>query len=246
MPSDLTRSPTSTADSIANNIRKIKALLEETRINSHQSADAVKVLAVSKGQSVEKMLAAWQAGIKCFGENYLQEALDKMHVLDIEPQWHFIGPVQSNKTRDIAAHFSWVHTVDRIRIASRLNAARTDNQAPLNICIQVNIDRETSKSGVDPDKTLALANAIIELPRLRLRGLMVLPRATQGLGSQREAFQRTAHLLQALQHSSPQFESLDTLSMGMSHDMVAAVGEGATIVRIGTGIFGPRNQSQGH
>ena len=239
----MVRDPESTTNSIANNICEIKALLEEIRINSHQSANHIKLLAVSKGQPVEKMLTAWQAGIICFGENYLQEAMDKMRMLDIDPEWHFIGPVQANKTRDIAARFSWVHTVERFRIASRLSAGRADNAAPLNICIQVNIDREPSKSGVDPDETLGLANAIVALPNLRLRGLMVLPKPQTDFDRQRDAFRRTAQLLDDLKNSSPQLRSLDTLSMGMSRDMPAAVTEGATIVRIGTGIFGPRDQA---
>ncbi len=239
----MARDPESTTNSIANKIREIKALLDDFRMNSHQSADHIKLLAVSKGQPVEKMLAAWQAGIKCFGENYLQEAMNKMHVLDIDPEWHFIGPVQANKTRDIAAHFSWVHTVDRPRIAARLNAGRADNTAPLNICIQVNIDREPRKSGVDPDETLKLANTIAAFPNLRLRGLMVLPRPETDFNRQRSAFKRTAELLENLKNSSPELGSLDTLSMGMSRDMPAAVIEGATVVRIGTGIFGPRHQT---
>jgi pyridoxal phosphate enzyme (YggS family) len=239
----MAKNPASTTSSIANNICEIKALLEEIRINSHQSANHIKLLAVSKGQPIEKMLAAWQAGIKCFGENYLQEAMDKMRMLDIDPEWHFIGPVQANKTREIAAHFSWVHTVERIRIASRLSAGRADNATPLNICIQVNIDREPSKSGVDPDETLELANAIAALPNLRLRGLMVLPKPQTDFDRQRDAFRRTAQLLDDLKNSSPQLRSLDTLSMGMSRDMPAAVAEGATIVRVGTGIFGPRDQT---
>lgn len=239
----MAKNPASTTSSIANNICEIKALLEEIRINSHQSANHIKLLAVSKGQPIEKMLAAWQAGIKCFGENYLQEAMDKMRTLDIDPEWHFIGSVQANKTRDIAAHFSWVHTVERIRIASRLSAARADNKEPLNICIQVNIDREPSKSGVDPEQTLELANAIAVLPNLRLRGLMVVPEPRTGFTLQRDAFRRTSQLLDDLKNSSPHLRSLDTLSMGMSRDMSAAIAEGATIVRVGTGIFGPRDQA---
>lgn len=239
----MARNPASSANSIAINIRKIKVLLEETRTNSHRSANHIKLLAVSKGQAVEKMLAAWQAGIKCFGENYLKEAMDKMRRLDIDPEWHFIGPVQANKTTDIATHFSWVHTVDRTRIASRLSAARAANEAPLNICIQVNIDREPGKSGIDPEQTLELANAIVALPNLRLRGLMVLPKPQTDFDQQCDAFRRTAGLLNDLKNSSPQLRSLDTLSMGMSQDMSAAVAEGATIVRIGTGIFGPRDQA---
>ncbi len=230
-----------TTSNIAKNIRQIKALLGEFRTNSQQSVDGVKLLAVSKGQSSEKLLAAWHAGINCFGENYLQEALNKIDALSsINPEWHFIGPIQANKTNKIAEHFSWVHTVDRLRIATRLNRHRQGSSGPLNICIQVNIDRESSKSGVDPDSTHELANAIIDLPHLRLRGLMVLPAPKTSFASQQDTFRRTAELFQNLKNSSPRLQSLDTLSMGTTHDMLAAIAEGATIVRIGTGIFGPR------
>lgn len=231
----------STANSIANNISEIKTLLKEFRNNSGRNEEAVKLLAVSKGQSVEKMAIAWNSGIRCFGENYLQEALAKMRDIKFQPEWHFIGPVQANKTRDIAAHFSWVHTVDRLRIAQRLSAAREDQPLPLNVCIQVNIDREASKSGVDPDAVEQLAEQISRLPRLRLRGLMVIPRARSNPEAQREPFRRTRELLENLKNHSPQLQCLDTLSMGMSDDMAAAVAEGATIVRIGAGIFGPRD-----
>ena len=236
--------PTNTADSIANNICQIKVLLTKISTNSNRSADDIKLLAISKGQSAEKMLTAWQAGIVCFGENYLQEALAKIHTLsNISPEWHFTGPVQSNKAKDIAKHFSWVHTVDRLRIAKRLSKHRQGNAEPLNICIQVNIDREPTKSGVDPDETLELANAILELPNLRLRGLMVLPEPREDFEAQSQGFRRTVQLLRELKNSSPHLQSLDTLSMGMSNDMVAAAIEGATIIRIGTGIFGPRQPS---
>lgn len=231
----------STANSIANNISEIKTLLKEIRHNSGQNEETVKLLAVSKGQSVEKMAAAWNAGIRCFGENYLQEALAKMREINFKPEWHFIGPVQANKTRDIATHFSWVHTVDRLRIAKRLSAAMEGQAQPLNVCIQVNIDREASKSGVDPDNVEELAEQICELPGLRLRGLMIIPKARANPEAQREPFRRTRELLQRLKKRSPQLQCLDTLSMGMSGDLAAAVAEGATIVRIGTGIFGPRD-----
>ena len=226
---------------IANNIGRIKTLVDQTRINSQRIDDEITILAASKGQGPEKIVEAWQAGIRCFGENYLQEALKKMAVLtDLKVQWHFIGAIQSNKTRDIAAHFSWVHTVDRLRTAKRLNQHRQGHGEPLNICIQVNIDGEPNKSGVAPKEAMPLARAIAELPKLRLRGLMVLPRLRSTFDAQREAFRRTAELLEAIKNSSPQLRCLDTLSMGMSDDLAAAVTEGATIVRIGTGIFGPR------
>ena len=242
---EMSCTPKSTAHSIANNIFQIKVLLDKFSTISKRNVDDIKLLAISKGQSSEKMLAAWQAGIECFGENYLQEALDKMDTLiDISPEWHFTGPVQGNKTRDIAKYFNWVHTVDRLRIATRLDKHREGNPEPLNICIQVNIDREPTKSGVNPDESLELANAIMELPNLRLRGLMVLPEPRIAFESQREPFRRASQLLGELKNSSPRLQSLDTLSMGMSNDMSAAITEGATIVRIGAGIFGPRQSTR--
>lgn len=231
-----------TANSIANNISEIKTLLDTFRNNSGRNEEAIKLLAVSKGQSVEKMAIAWRFGIRCFGENYLQEALAKMRVIDFQPEWHFIGPIQANKTGDIATHFSWVHSVDRIRVARRLSTAREFQAEPLNVCIQVNIDREESKSGVAPEAAEELAQQISELPGLRLRGLMVIPKPRVSHEAQREPFRRTRELLEDLKKHSPRLRSLDTLSMGMSGDFAAAVAEGATIVRIGTGIFGSRDR----
>ena len=203
------------------------------------------LLAVSKGQNSQAMRLAWQAGLSNFGENYLQEALEKIAALDdIDPCWHFIGPIQSNKTQDIARHFSWVHSVERIKIARRLNEQRPKHLPPLNVCIQVNIDREASKSGVDPEHCLELALAITELPRLKLRGLMVIPRQREQLIEQRQPYRQAAELLDNLKKSSAALTSLDTLSMGMSGDMPAAIAEGATIVRVGTAIFGPRTQTK--
>ena len=199
------------------------------------------LLAVSKGQNSQALRLAWQAGLNHFGENYLQEALEKIAALDdIDPCWHFIGPIQSNKTQDIARHFSWVHSVDRLKIARRLNEQRPEHLPPLNVCIQVNIDREASKSGVDPEHCLELALAINELPRLKLRGLMVIPRQREQLDAQRQPYHQAAELLDNLKKSSADLTSLDTLSMGMSGDMSAAIAEGATIVRVGTAIFGPK------
>jgi len=183
--------------------------------------------------------------VKNFGENYLQEALDKIVALDdIKPCWHFIGPIQSNKTQDIARHFSWVHSIERLKIAHRLNEQRPEHLPPLNVCIQVNIDREASKSGIDPEHCLELALAIHELPRLKLRGLMVIPQQRDQLKEQRQPYRRAAELLDSLKKSSAALASLDTLSMGMSGDMSAAIAEGATIVRVGTAIFGPRTQTK--
>lgn len=203
------------------------------------------LLAVSKGQNSQALRLAWQAGLSNFGENYLQEALEKIAALDdIDPCWHFIGPIQSNKTQGIARHFSWVHSIERIKIARRLNQQRPEHLPPLNVCIQVNIDREASKSGIDPEHCLELALAINDLPRLKLRGLMIIPQQHDQLKEQRQPYRRAAELLDSLKKSSAALTSLDTLSMGMSGDMPAAIAEGTTIVRVGTAIFGPRTQTK--
>jgi hypothetical protein len=228
-------------DNIANNIQQIKSLLKGLRESPSRIDNNITILAASKGQNPEKLSAAWQSGIRCFGENYLQEALKKIETLsEIDPEWHFIGPVQTNKTRQIARYFHWVHTVDRLRIAARLSKHREGNTHPLNICIQVNIDGSASKSGVKPENLLELANNIVGLPHLKLRGLMVLPEPATSEIDQRKPFGLTAKLLSDLKNSSPSLNSLDTLSMGTSNDLKAAIAEGATIIRIGTGIFGPR------
>ena len=230
---------------IPNNIKQVSAQLQQSAQQFHRSVDAIMLLAVSKGQNSQALRLAWQAGLSNFGENYLQEALEKMAALDdIEPCWHFIGPIQSNKTQDIARHFGWVHSVERLKIARRLSAQRPAHLPPLNVCIQVNIDRETSKSGIEPEHCLELALAINELPQLKLRGLMVIPQPREQLDDQRQPYRRAAELLDNLKKSSASLASLDTLSMGMSGDMTAAVAEGSTIVRVGTAIFGPRTQTK--
>jgi pyridoxal phosphate enzyme (YggS family) len=173
-----------------------------------------------------------------FGENYLQEALDKIaELVDLALEWHFIGPIQSNKTRPIAEHFDWVHSVDRLKIGQRLSDQRPDSKAPLNICLQVNISREATKAGCLPEEAPALAQALSRLPGLRLRGLMAIPKATDDPVEQRQAF---ADLRVLLQQISADVTGLDTLSMGMSSDLQPAIEEGATIVRVGTALFGPR------
>ena len=200
-------------------------------------SSAPRLLAVSKARNAAEVRAAHTAGQREFGENYVQEAAAKIAALaDLDIVWHFIGAIQSNKTRDIADHFQWVHTVDRTKIASRLNAAAGD---VLDVCIQVNVDVEPQKAGVAPAELPALVAHIAGLPRLRLRGLMVIPR--QG-GDSRQSFRRTRLLFEAMAPcAGPHW---DTLSMGMSDDFEAAVEEGATIVRIGTAIFGPRPVGQ--
>jgi pyridoxal phosphate enzyme (YggS family) len=182
---------------------------------------------------------AYQGGQRAFGENYVQEAVDKITLLtDLPLEWHFIGPIQSNKTRAISEHFAWVHGVDRLRVAQRLSEQRLANQPPLNICIQVNVSGEDSKSGVALGEVAQLAQEIMKLPCLKLRGLMSIPAPASGETEQRVAFSKMRVLLEQL---NEQGMALDTLSMGMSHDFPAAIKEGATIVRIGTAIFGARD-----
>lgn len=200
--------------------------------------DAVQLLAVSKAQSAERLKEAYLAGQTEFGENYVQEAISKQSLLeDCNITWHFIGPIQSNKAALIAQHFSWVHSVDRLKIAQRLSSARLSSLAPLNICIQVNSSNEQSKSGVQFKALADLANEISKLPNLKLRGLMAIPAPTTDLSKQHLQFKKIKDAFTELQQNG--FE-IDTLSIGMSDDYVAAIQEGATIVRIGSAIFGPR------
>lgn len=199
---------------------------------------SVTLLAVSKAQSAEKLREAYQTGQTKFGENYLQEALNKQAELaDLNIEWHFIGPIQSNKTQPIAQHFSWVHGVDRLKIAQRLNDARPADLPPLQICLQVNISGETSKSGVAPDALAELVKAVSILPRLKLRGLMSIPEPRDDEALQRQQFKQMRLLFNRLVNEG---YALDTLSMGMSGDYKIAIEEGATMVRIGSAIFGAR------
>ena len=199
---------------------------------------AVTLVAVSKTRPAQDIAALARLGQVDFGENYLQEALEKMAALQDTPLiWHFIGPIQSNKTRDIAAHFHWVHSVDRIKVARRLSEQRPDDMPALNVCLQVNVDREASKSGVDPAHVADLATAVNELPRLCLRGLMAIPSADSD-DNNRSAFRQLAMTLSSLRNTIP---TLDALSMGMSKDFPEAIAAGATHIRLGTALFGPRN-----
>jgi pyridoxal phosphate enzyme (YggS family) len=201
---------------------------------------SVSLLAVSKLQPAQAVREARQAGQRAFGENYVQEALDKMAALaDLRPalEWHLIGPLQSNKTRAVAEAFDWVHSVDRLKIAQRLSDQRPPGLPPLNICLQVNISGEASKSGLEPAELPDVARAAAALPRLRLRGLMAIPEPAQGLEAQRAPHRALRQLLQQLR---AQGLDLDTLSMGMSDDLEAAVAEGSTMVRVGTAVFGAR------
>lgn len=209
--------------------------------------DSVRLLAVSKTFGPAAVIEAVQAGQRAFGENYVQEGIDKVAAVaaalpDIGLEWHFIGPIQSNKTRPIAEHFDWVHTVEREKIAQRLAEQRPDARGPLNVCLQVNISGEASKSGAAPDDVAALARVVAGLPKLRLRGLMAIPEPTEDFAAQRAAFAALRVLYDELRG---QGFALDTLSMGMSADLRAAIMEGATIVRVGSAIFGARHYNKG-
>lgn len=228
---------------IAANLQAVEATIAEAVQAAGRQRREVQLLAVSKTFPAEAVLEAMAAGQRAFGENYLQEAIDKIaHVARAQPgtpvEWHFIGPIQSNKTRPIAASFDWVHTVERLKIAQRLSEQRPAGLAPLNICLQVNISGEASKSGATEAELPALARAVAVLPNLRLRGLMAIPERATDPGQQRAAFARLRMLGDALRADGL---ALDTLSMGMSGDMGAAIAEGATIVRIGSAIFGARH-----
>lgn len=230
---------------IEQNLQAVRGSIAQAVKEAQRAPQDVQLLAVSKTFGADAVLQAVQAGQTAFGENYLQEALDKIVAVKASlPQaqlvWHFIGPIQSNKTRPIAEHFDWVHTVEREKIAVRLSEQRPDGLPYLNICLQVNISGEASKSGVTPAELPALARAVAQLPKLRLRGLMAIPEPETDLTRQRAAFAQLRVLSEQLQAEGI---ALDTLSMGMSADMSAALLEGATIVRVGSAIFGSRNYS---
>ncbi|MDF2182387.1 YggS family pyridoxal phosphate-dependent enzyme [Neptuniibacter sp. CAU 1671] len=223
---------------IADNLGKIHLQIRAAEANAHRAAGSVTLLAVSKTQPASALREAYAAGQTAFGENYLQEALEKIESLsDLKILWHFIGPLQSNKTRKVAENFAWVHSVDRLKLAERLSEQRPGHLPPLQICLQVNISQEQSKSGCAPESVIELARAIQPLPNITLRGLMAIPQATNNPQEQQQAFHALAELLKSLQNEFPE---MDTLSMGMSGDMEMAIAEGATIVRIGTAIFGAR------
>ncbi|WP_083023327.1 YggS family pyridoxal phosphate-dependent enzyme [Vreelandella lionensis] len=224
-------------ESLASARERLRRALED----AGRSPTSATLLAVSKTKPAEMLREAWQHGQREFGENYLQEALDKQAALeDLDGiVWHFIGPLQSNKTRAVAEQFAWVHSVDRLKIAKRLSEQRPEALPPLNVCLQVNISREASKSGVLPEDALALAQEIATLPGLSLRGLMAIPAPAETLEEQRQPLAALRQLLEELQAALPEAPP-DTLSMGMSDDLEAAVLEGATLVRLGTAIFGAR------
>lgn len=224
---------------IADNIGLVSQRIRAAADAVQRDASSIHLLAVSKTKPARAVRDAYAAGQREFGENYLQEALGKQAELtDLPLSWHFIGPIQSNKTRAIAENFAWVHSVDRLKIAQRLSEQRPADLAPLNICIQVNVSGEASKSGCTPADLPALANAISALPRLKLRGLMAIPEPTEDRAAQDAAFAAVRDLQASLNLA------LDTLSMGMSHDLESAIAQGATWVRIGTALFGARDYGQ--
>lgn len=221
---------------IADNIGLVSERIRAAANAVQRDANSIHLLAVSKTKPAQAVREAYAAGMRDFGENYLQEALGKQAELtDLPLSWHFIGPIQSNKTRAIAENFAWVHSVDRLKIAQRLSEQRPAGLAPLNICLQVNVSGEDSKSGCAPADLPALAKAVAALPNLRLRGLMAIPEPTDDRAAQEAAFSSLRALQKGLDLG------LDTLSMGMSHDLEAAIAQGATWVRIGTALFGARD-----
>ncbi|OLF50935.1 YggS family pyridoxal phosphate-dependent enzyme [Pseudomonas chlororaphis] len=228
---------------IADNISLVSARIRAAAQASQRDETSIQLLAVSKTKPAAALREAYAAGLRDFGENYLQEALGKQEELaDLPLSWHFIGPIQSNKTRSIAEHFDWVHSVDRLKIAQRLSEQRPADLPPLNICIQVNVSGEASKSGCAPADLPALASAIGALPRLKLRGLMAIPEPTDDRVAQDVAFAAVRSLNDTLRDQLNL--ATDTLSMGMSHDLEAAIAQGATWVRIGTALFGARDYGQ--
>ena len=232
--------------SISENLQVVQHRIATSAQAAGRDPSSIALLAVSKTFAAQAVLTAAQAGQRAFGENYVQEAIDKISATreinaDLQLEWHFIGPIQSNKTRQIAEHFDWVHSVDRLKIAQRLSEQRPADMAPLQICLQVNVSGEATKSGLEPDALLELARAVNTLPNLRLRGLMAIPEPTEDVEQQRAAFAKLRLMQNDLQAVGI---PTDTLSMGMSADMDAAIAEGATIVRIGTAIFGGRDYAK--
>lgn len=223
---------------ILHNLQAVRARIERAAFACGRSSAEIGLLAVSKTFPARYIQEAFTAGQKAFGESYAQEAEKKiLDLSEIDPEWHFIGPIQSNKTALIAERFAWVHSIEREKIAVRLNAARPEHLPPLQVCIQINVSDEVSKSGIAPGQELGLARCIADLPRLRLRGLMAIPEPTSDLTLQRRRYARVHELAQGL---IAQGYPLDTLSMGMSDDLESAIAEGATLVRVGTAIFGRR------
>ena len=231
--------PNDTTPSIADALDKVRNRIALAAHAANRDPANITLVAVSKTKPVALVRDALDHGQRDFGENYLQDALAKIDALtEREPLWHFIGDIQSNKTRDIASNFSWAHAIDRFKIARRLSDQRPEGYAPLNLCIQVNIDGEASKSGIAPSDVAELADQIVELEHVKLRGLMTIPAPSTDEASQRKPF---AALRELMQRINDRGHDLDTLSMGMSADLEAAIAEGATHVRVGTDIFGARD-----
>ncbi|RUO62915.1 hypothetical protein SAMN06297229_2422 [Pseudidiomarina planktonica] len=230
---------TTIATSVADNIARIQQQLQQAAATAKRNPNSVRLIAVSKTKPTALIEQAYQAGQRDFGENYVQEGVDKIQQLSglTDICWHFIGPLQSNKTKDVAAHFDWVQSIDRLKIARRLSDQRSPDLPPLQVLIQVNIDDETTKSGVSEAELMPLAEAINALPNIELRGLMAIP-APGAASGQTTSFATMHGLFLKLQ---AQYKQVDTLSMGMSDDVVAAIEHGSTMVRIGTAIFGARS-----
>jgi len=225
-------------ESIRQKLQQVRHRIALACARVQRPVQSVTLLAVGKTFDAAHLRAAHDAGQRCFGENYVQEALAKIDALaDLDIEWHFIGPLQSNKTRTAAERFDWVHSVDRLKVAQRLSAQRPVGRPPLNVCLEVNIDAAPSKSGLAPRDVAAVAHEVAALPGLRLRGLMAVPEPADGFDAQRVPHRRLRELLEALNRDGL---ALDTLSMGMSADLEAAIAEGSTIVRVGTALFGTR------
>ncbi len=224
---------------IADNLQAVRARISNAAAAVGRSPESVRLLAVSKTWPLSCVVDAAEAGQRAFGENYVQEGIDKIaSISGRNLEWHFIGPLQSNKTKPVAEHFDWVHSIDRLRVAERLSAQRPTYLPPLQVCVQVNVSGEATKSGCAPDAALELCRAVAALPSLQLRGLMAIPEPVDDVQAQRLPFRHLRQLSERIQAAGL---PLDTLSMGMSHDLEAAIAEGATIVRIGTAIFGQRS-----
>ncbi|AGH42960.1 YggS family pyridoxal phosphate-dependent enzyme [Paraglaciecola psychrophila] len=226
-------------ETIAERLKSVQITIEQSTLDAHRPSNTVKLLAVSKTKPVSDIVLAYEAGQRLFGENYVQEGVEKIKALESldDIEWYFIGPLQSNKTRLVAEHFDWVQAIDRLKIAQRLN----DQIAPpkiLNLCIQVNIDDDANKAGIGVNELNDFAKAITELPNLRLRGLMTIPKANQSVTEQTASF---AHMSVLFESLKKQYTTVDTLSMGMSGDTQNAINNGSTMVRVGTAIFGSRN-----
>ncbi len=223
---------------IRNNLQGVRARIAAACASAQRDVNEVSLLAVSKTFGPEAVREAFGEGQTAFGENYIQEAVEKMALLrDLHVQWHCIGPIQSNKTRLVAAHFDWAHTLDRLKVAQRLSEQRPADMPPLQVCIQVNVDGGATKAGVSPEECTALAQEVVRLPRLVLRGLMTIPEPAHNFESQKTVHLRAKALFDELRAAG---FALDTLSMGMTSDLEAAVAAGSTMVRIGTAIFGSR------